>query len=357
MRVFRTCRELGIETVAVVAAPDDAGSLHARSADQVVEIASYLHAEEHIRAAMSRRSRRDPPRLRVPRRERRFRGGGRGSRADVDRAAAGRIACRRRQARREADRAGGGGARAPGRRPRDGRVSAARQGGRGRRRTRHAGRPQRGRSSTRPEEAARARGRRARSATDRSTSSATSNARATSRCSCSPTRTGTSSRSASATARSSDAIRRCSRRPRRPGSTQALRATLLRGGRRVRSRHRLPQRRHGRVRPRRRGVLLPRAERPHPGRAPGDRGRDRHRPRRVADPDRRGRSHCNGLSRARRRTRGRSSPVCGGFRTFLPQAGRIERRLPSDNLSRGPRRCASTQASRRATRSGSPTTR
>ncbi len=50
VRVFRTCRELGIETVAVVA-PDDAGSLHARSADQREEIASYLHSEEHIRAA------------------------------------------------------------------------------------------------------------------------------------------------------------------------------------------------------------------------------------------------------------------------------------------------------------------
>ena len=50
VRVFRTCRELGIETVAV-AAPDDVASLHARSADRTVEIASYLHADEHIRAA------------------------------------------------------------------------------------------------------------------------------------------------------------------------------------------------------------------------------------------------------------------------------------------------------------------
>jgi len=50
VRVFRTCRELGIATVAVVA-PDDAGSLHARSADETVEIAGYLHSEEHIRAA------------------------------------------------------------------------------------------------------------------------------------------------------------------------------------------------------------------------------------------------------------------------------------------------------------------
>ena len=50
VRVFRTCRELGIATVAVVA-PDDTGSFHARSADLVVDIAGYLHSEEHIRAA------------------------------------------------------------------------------------------------------------------------------------------------------------------------------------------------------------------------------------------------------------------------------------------------------------------
>ena len=50
MRIFRTCRELGIVTVAV-AAPDDTGSLHARSADETVEIESYLIAAEHIRAA------------------------------------------------------------------------------------------------------------------------------------------------------------------------------------------------------------------------------------------------------------------------------------------------------------------
>jgi acetyl/propionyl-CoA carboxylase alpha subunit len=50
LRVFRTCRELDIATVAVVA-PDDKGSLHARSTDETVEIASYLLAEEHIRAA------------------------------------------------------------------------------------------------------------------------------------------------------------------------------------------------------------------------------------------------------------------------------------------------------------------
>src|SRR5437764_7453250 len=50
VRIFRACRGLGIATVAVAAA-DDLGSLHARSADETVEITSYLHSEEHIRAA------------------------------------------------------------------------------------------------------------------------------------------------------------------------------------------------------------------------------------------------------------------------------------------------------------------
>jgi acetyl/propionyl-CoA carboxylase alpha subunit len=50
VRVFRTCRELGIATVAV-APPDDRGSLHARVADETIEIASYLDVDEHIRAA------------------------------------------------------------------------------------------------------------------------------------------------------------------------------------------------------------------------------------------------------------------------------------------------------------------
>jgi acetyl/propionyl-CoA carboxylase alpha subunit len=50
VRVFRACRELGISTVAVVA-PDDRGQLHERSADEAVEISSYLDADEHLRAA------------------------------------------------------------------------------------------------------------------------------------------------------------------------------------------------------------------------------------------------------------------------------------------------------------------
>ncbi len=50
LRIFRACRAEGIETVAV-AAPDDRGSLHAESADALVEIASYLDPAEHVRAA------------------------------------------------------------------------------------------------------------------------------------------------------------------------------------------------------------------------------------------------------------------------------------------------------------------
>ncbi|MDQ3992253.1 MAG: carbamoyl-phosphate synthase subunit L, partial [Actinomycetota bacterium] len=50
LRIFRTCRALGIETVAV-AAPDDAAALHARSADETVAVASYLAPAEHVRAA------------------------------------------------------------------------------------------------------------------------------------------------------------------------------------------------------------------------------------------------------------------------------------------------------------------
>ncbi|HEY2327338.1 MAG TPA: biotin carboxylase N-terminal domain-containing protein [Gaiellaceae bacterium] len=50
LRVFAAARALGIATVAVVA-PDDEGALHARSADETVRIASYLDAAEHVRAA------------------------------------------------------------------------------------------------------------------------------------------------------------------------------------------------------------------------------------------------------------------------------------------------------------------
>ncbi len=50
LRIFRACRVLGVSTVAVVA-PDDRGALHASDADETVEIGGYLLSEEHIRAA------------------------------------------------------------------------------------------------------------------------------------------------------------------------------------------------------------------------------------------------------------------------------------------------------------------
>jgi acetyl-CoA/propionyl-CoA carboxylase biotin carboxyl carrier protein len=49
-RIFRACRSEGLQTVAVVA-PDDRASPHARSADAVAEVRSYLDAAEHVRAA------------------------------------------------------------------------------------------------------------------------------------------------------------------------------------------------------------------------------------------------------------------------------------------------------------------
>ena len=51
LRIFRACRAAGVETVAVVS-PDDTASLHARSADATIAIASYLDAAEHVRAAL-----------------------------------------------------------------------------------------------------------------------------------------------------------------------------------------------------------------------------------------------------------------------------------------------------------------
>jgi len=50
VRVFRACRELGVGTIAV-AAPDDRGALHTRVADESVEISGYLDPQAHIRAA------------------------------------------------------------------------------------------------------------------------------------------------------------------------------------------------------------------------------------------------------------------------------------------------------------------
>ena len=143
VRIFRTCRELGIETVAV-AAPDDRGSLHARSADETVEIESYLFSEEHIRAAKQAGADAIHPGY-----------GFLAENADfaeaVEAAGAhlGRPSCRgaqagRRQARGEEDRRRGERSSRPHRRAGRDRLSASRQGGGGRRRQRHAHRPRAG---------------------------------------------------------------------------------------------------------------------------------------------------------------------------------------------------------------------
>jgi acetyl/propionyl-CoA carboxylase alpha subunit len=54
-RIFRTCDRLGIETVAV-AAPDDVSAFHTRAAGETVEIESYLDAGEIVRAASAARA-------------------------------------------------------------------------------------------------------------------------------------------------------------------------------------------------------------------------------------------------------------------------------------------------------------
>ena len=196
----------------------------------------------------------------------------------------------------------------------------------------------------------------ARSATARSTSSATSSARATSRCSSSPTRTGRSSRSASATAPCSGGTRRCSRRRRRP-ALPGLRGALHGSGR-VRLGGRVPERGNRRVRPRRRRVLLPRAERPHPGRAPRHGGGDGPRPSRSSSRSPREKPlQQTGTSSTVTQSRCGSTPRIQG-RSCRRRAGSIGSAAKSCGLlQQGRECCASTPASRRATKSASPTTR
>jgi acetyl/propionyl-CoA carboxylase alpha subunit len=55
VRVFRTCRRLGITTAAVYA-PDDEGAFHVREADEAVAIGSYLDPAELVRAAREARA-------------------------------------------------------------------------------------------------------------------------------------------------------------------------------------------------------------------------------------------------------------------------------------------------------------
>ena len=352
VRVFRTCRELGIETVAVVA-PDDAGSLHARSADQRVEIASYLHSGGAHPGREGDGRRRDPPRVRLPRGERRLRGGGRGRRSHLGRPAAGGASPRRRQARREADRARGGRSGPARRSAGGGRLPAPRQGGGGRRRTRHARRA----LGCRARRGARGGGAGGGGCVRRRHAVLRALPRA-------------------AAARRGAAPRRCARpgrRPRRarllrpaapsegarggpaPGDLPALRSSLHEAAVAFGQRDRLPQRGNGRVRPRRRRVLPSRAERPDPGRAPRNGGGDGPRSRRRAASDRRGEA----LATDRYEATGHAVEV-----RLYAEDPRTSSRRPAgssgsscrDTVSQAAR-CGSTPASRRATRSASRTTR
>ena len=218
LRIFRTCGELGIATVAV-AAPDDRGSLHARSAGETIEIESVpLLRGAHPRGPSGGRGR-DPPRLRLPRGERRLRRGDRGRRPDLG-GAAGRGAAPggdKLEAKQIAVESGV--PVVPAGEPSEIGFplvvkAAAGGGGRGMRVVRQPGEL---------EDALEAARREAKAAfgDDRSSASATSSARATSRSSSSQTPTEPCWLSESATALSSAAIRRCSRSLRRPRSTRS----------------------------------------------------------------------------------------------------------------------------------------
>ena len=86
IRIFRTLRELGLGSVAVYSEADR-GALHVGYADEAYLIGpppaaqSYLKIEKLVETALRVGRRRRPPRLRLPRRERRVRPRGRATRA------------------------------------------------------------------------------------------------------------------------------------------------------------------------------------------------------------------------------------------------------------------------------------
>ena len=159
-RIIRTCRRLGIATVAVHSEAD-ADALHVRMADEAVPIGpaaasqSYLRIERIVEAARLSGAAGGSPGLRLPRRERRLRRGARGRGNRLHRPAGRGDSRHGRQARGQAPRGGGRRQHRPGpsrgdrrsrpRRPHRGRhrLPGDGQGGGGRRRQGHADRARR----------------------------------------------------------------------------------------------------------------------------------------------------------------------------------------------------------------------
>ena len=207
----------GIATVAV-AAPDDEGSLHARSADERERVGSYLWSEEHIQAALRTGADAIHPGYGFLAESGDFAEACRRGRPALDRPAAGCAARRRRQDRGAADRDRGRRAGRARRLARGARLPAAREGGRGRRRARHAHRALAGRAGRR----GRGRGARGEGGVPRRPPAVRALPRAAAARrdpAARGRRTAPCSRSASASAPCSAATRSCSRRRRRPRST------------------------------------------------------------------------------------------------------------------------------------------
>ena len=261
--------------------PGDESAFHARVADAVVAVPSYLDADALVAAATDVGRHAGPSRVRLPRGERRIRGVGDATRAstwvgppaDVLRRGGDKLEAKRIAA------AAGVPTLPTGTSPRS---SASPCSSRRPRAAAAVGCGSSRAPTTSPTRSSPPRARpRRRSATARSTASASCAAPDTSRCSCSVTGTGRCSPSARATARSSAATRRSSRSRRRRGCRRRCASGIAAHAVSFARELALRERRNRRVPRRGRRGVLPRAERPHPGRAPRDGGGDRPRPRRA----------------------------------------------------------------------------
>ena len=298
MRVFRTCRELGIRTVAVYSEADR-GARHVREADEAVAIGpaealrSYLSIETLLRAARETGAEAIHPGYGFLSQNGDFADAVRdaglvfvGPPGDVHRLMGDKQAARRAMAAAGVPVLPG----YDGDEQDDARLLAEAErigwpvmlkpahggGGKG---MRIVGRAADSPPRSRPRGARRA----PPSGTRRCCSSATSSARATSRCRWWPTRTAPSlhlgERECSIQRRHQKVVEETPS----PALSPRRAPRAVRGGRRRRARRRLPRRGNGRVPAgARRPLLLPRDEHAAPGRAPGDRGGDRPRPRAPA---------------------------------------------------------------------------